>query len=77
MAGRLSRTIDKTGRWRQECNALEDRLGYSPGFLYEDWRITADLRERRSICTMPREAHEEMAFLNVLESFDKQGAIGN
>jgi hypothetical protein len=74
MGGRLSREIDRTGRWRQECSALEDRLGYTAGVIYEDWRVTADLRQHRSVAVMAREVHEEMAFLNVLELFDKCGA---
>ena len=64
-------------RWREQCSALEDRLGYTRGVLYEEWEITVRLRELRSICRMSREVHEEMAFLNVIEQFDKAGAIGD
>ena len=74
MGGRLSRAIDRTGRWERECTALEDRLGFAPGVLYEDWQITADLRELKSVVRMPREIHEEMAYRDLLALWDKQGA---
>jgi hypothetical protein len=67
----------RRNRWRDECSALEDRLGFSRGFLYEDWRVTVAIRERRSVCVMPREVHEEMALCNLIELYDKAGATGS
>jgi hypothetical protein len=52
---------------------MEERLGYSPGVIYTDWKVTADLRQRRSVALMPREVHEQMAFLDCIQCFDKGG----
>ena len=73
MGGRLSKRIDVNGEWRSACADLEERLGYQPGVIYADWKISADLRQRRSVALMPREVHEQMAFLDCLQCFDKGG----
>jgi len=67
----------RRNRWLDECSALEDRLGFSRGFLYRDWEVTVQIRERRSVCRMPREVHEEMALCNLIELYDKAGATGS
>ena len=67
----------RRNRWRDECSALEDRLGFTRGFIYADWLVTTNLRSRRSVCRMPMHVHEEMAFLNMLDAYVKIGATGD
>ena len=73
MGGRLSKRIDTTGEWRARCSDLEGKLGYRPGEIFEDWRATADLRQMHSVAIMPREVHEQMAFLDCLACLAKGG----
>lgn len=68
-----TRGQDPTGRWYEECRALEDRLGYGYEELFRRWKQTALMREAESVARLPREVHEEMAFLNVLEMHDRAG----
>ena len=67
----------KPGHWERECNALEEQLGYAPGVIYTDFRVTVLLRERKSVAYMPREVHEEMAMLNVIDLFGRVGMPAN
>ncbi len=67
----------RRNRWRDECSALEDKLGFSRGFIYADWMVTVSLRDRRSVCRMPIAVHEEMAFLNMIDAYVKPGSPGD
>jgi len=68
-----ARGQDETGRWYQECRALEDRLGYGYEVLFREWKQLALMREAESVARLPREACEEAAFLMMLECRDRQG----
>ena len=75
MGGRLSKQVgqDASGRWYDECRAMEDRLGYSHEQIYRTWKWAALMREAESVARLPREVCEEMAMLNVIDMFEKRG----
>ena len=78
MAGRIrQRGQDADGKYREACKLLALRLGYPLGEVWFTWSQMALQREHESWWRIPRECHEEMAFVSAIEIFDKRGEEGN
>ena len=52
---------------------MEDRLGYGHEQIFRTWKWAALMREAESVAKLPRDVCEQMAMLDMITLFEKQG----
>lgn len=77
MAGRKSTPVghDRQGIWREACQQLAARLGFTELEVWSVWQWTALCLEYE--LHIPRNAAEETAYERTLELLDKKGSVPN
>jgi hypothetical protein len=71
MAGTKQKALDHKGRYRKQCDALADALGWQPSAMFSWWREFVAMREFEQ--RWPRAVAEWMALRDLHAFFDKRG----